>query len=223
MHRLIAIFCVVAFSAAANTAGLWKASPACGDERLTSAQRSTCEVAELNQIASAIDSMSADLEIKLTGRKRNALIDTSRVFVIERNSCSNDPPTVRECVANILNWRLKALERATVASSSIFSEVKNYNFIGVPYALKWGRDLIGRTVSVSGCMTVDPGTPPENRTNGALHTWPSEPVSSSLPVVFSSMNETRAVWFYDQKRPCSYWKGTLERRRGKMILTNVEP
>src|SRR5262245_10137299 len=103
VHRLslvllFALFCVPASA---------QISVNCTEQRLTGAQRITCETPELMQLGKDIDQLTAELERRLTGKNKEALLDTKGLLVVERNACQNSTP-IRDCVQTLLTQRDKA-------------------------------------------------------------------------------------------------------------------
>ena len=193
----------------------------CGGARLVAAERATCASPDLSRLAATVDSVTAALEGTLTGREREALVDTEAPFVRQRNDCANAGADVRGCVARLLRGRLDALSAAAASPSSILAETVRYTFVDVPYLLTWGDRLVGRRVRVWGRMTLEAGPVPADRVHGTLRA--PVPGGASVPVVFKAMDPTRAVWFYDAKQPVGYWEGTVAWRAGRPALTGVEP
>jgi hypothetical protein len=62
-----------------------RATVACTNERLGAAEREICASPDLTRLAGEVDRLTAQLEATLTGREREALVDTERPVVVERN------------------------------------------------------------------------------------------------------------------------------------------
>ena len=220
LSALLVAGAVLSSEAAAQTV---PASVDCRSGHLGAAERETCASADLTQLTASVDSLTARLERTLTGRDRQALVDTESPFVRQRNDCSNGDSLVHECVERLLRSRLDALSVAATSPSSILAETTRYSFVDVPYVLRWGSSLVGKRVYVWGQMTLDPGATPGARVHGAVHDRSAASGTASLPVLFKTMNGTRARWFYDAKQPSAYWEGTLERRDAGFVLAEVQP
>lgn len=194
-----------------------------GGKRLGLAERETCASAELRRLTAIVDDQTARLERTLTGRNREALVDTEAPFVRQRNNCQNARSGVHLCVERLLRHRLDALSAAATSPAAIMSEIRRYTFVDVPYVLRWGRALVGRRISVWGSMTLAPGPTPESRIHGSIRDGSAGPGAPALPALFTSMNSTRATWFYDARKPAGYWEGTVEWREGRLVLAEIEP
>ena len=209
------------------TAQTVRVSVDCNGRRLGAAERETCASPSLMRLTASVDELTARLERALTGRNREALVDTEAPFVRQRNDCSNTAAGARGCVEGLLRHRLDALTAAITSPASIVAETTRYTFLDVPFLLKWGSEFVGRRVRVWGCMKLEPGPTPASRLRGTLHDPSPEPgaraAASDLPVVFTRMDETRATGFYDAKQPVGYWEGTVRRQDGRLALTDVAP
>lgn len=194
----------------------------CSGKRLTLAERETCASPALTGLAVRVDELTARLERTLTGRAREALVDTEAPFVRQRNDCQS-ARSVHLCVERVLRHRLDALSAAATSPAAIVAETTRYTFLDVPYLLAWGRSLVGRRVSVWGCMTLEPGPTPASRVHGIVRDGAAGPRAPSVSAIFTSMNETRAIGFYDAKRPVGYWQGTVEWREGRPVLAGIAP
>jgi hypothetical protein len=197
----------------------------CHAARLDGAERETCASPELMRLTAELDRATARLESTLTGRNKEALIDTEGPFRIQRNNCQNAAAHVHDCIERLLRARLDALTAAATVPDSIVSEVGRYEFLTVASFVKWGDQLVGKRVRVWGCMALDPGPTPESRTQGKIRQYSSPPPTQGpyVTALFTSMNDTAATWFYDAKKPCGYWHGVVEHRDGAVVLAQMEP
>ena len=116
-----------------------------------------------------------------------------------------------------------ALTMALTSPVSILDEIVRYEFVGVEYFQKYGERLLGRVVSVFGCLELAPGANPVERTAGTIRSSCETAAGAGVPAVFKSMTASAAISFYDAKQPVSYWKGTVERRGASIVLAQVEP
>jgi hypothetical protein len=116
---------------------------------------------------------------------------------------------------------------ARSSSDSLLAETAHYSFLDVPFLLKWGSRLVGKRISVWGTMSLDPGPNPESRVHGVIRECSvatGAPTGAAhVAAVFTTMNETRADWFYDAKKPSGYWEGTVAQSGGHFILTDLKP
>ncbi len=155
----------------------------CGGKRLTGAERETCASPDLMRLTKDVDQLTGQLEATWTGRNKEALVDTERPFMVERNNCQNATSAlhqdyasvVRACVERLLRGRLDALRAAGTSPGSIVSEIGQYSFWSIANFVKWGPELLGKHVRLWGCMALDPGPTPGSRRLRRL-----EPVRSSL-------------------------------------------
>jgi len=203
----------------------------CGGKRLAGAERETCASPDLMRLTKDVDQLTGQLEATLTGRNKEALVDTGRPFMVERNNCQNATSAlhqdyasvVRACVERLLRGRLDALRAAGTSPGSIVSEIGQYSFWSIANFVKWGPELLGKHVRLWGCMALDPGPTPASRIHGTIHDYPPKPRGASVPAIFNTMTEEKATWFYDAKKPCGYWHGVVERRAGRLVLAQMEP
>jgi len=178
-----------------------------------------------------VDQLTGQLEATWTGRNKEALVDTERPFMVERNNCQNATSAlhqdyasvVRACVERLLRGRLDALRAAGTSPGSIVSEIGQYSFWSIANFVKWGPELLGKHVRLWGCMALDPGPTPASRIHGTIHDYPPKPRGASVPAIFNTMTEEKATWFYDAKKPCGYWHGVVGRRDGRLVLAQMEP
>ncbi len=203
----------------------------CGGKRLTGAERETCASPDLMRLTKDVDQLTGQLEATWTGRNKEALVDTERPFMVERNNCQNATSAlhqdyasvVRACVERLLRGRLDALRAAGTSPGSIVSEIGQYSFWSIANFVKWGPELLGKHVRLWGCMALDPGPTPASRIHGTIHDYPPKPRGASVPAIFNTMTEEKATWFYDAKKPCGYWHGVVGRRAGRLVLAQMEP
>ncbi|PYP00854.1 MAG: hypothetical protein DMD61_02700 [Gemmatimonadetes bacterium] len=203
----------------------------CGGKRLTGAERETCASPDLMRLTTDVDQLTGHLEATLTGRNKEALVDTERPFMVERNNCQNATSVLHQdyasvvhaCVERLLRARLDALKAAGTSPGSIVSEIGQYSFWSIPNFVKWGPELLGRHVRLWGCMALDPGPTPASRIHGTIHDYPLRPKGQSVPAIFNTMTEEKATWFYDAKKPCGHWAGVVERRDSSLVLAQIEP
>ena len=193
----------------------------CKSKRLDGAERETCASPDLMRLTADVDRATRRLERTLKGRDKEALLDTEGPLQVQRNDCQNEPG-VHQCVVRVLQARMNALSAASTEPVSIRSEVTRYTFLRILYVKKWGDQLVGKRVHVSGCMVVDPGPIPTERTQGFIGETCSKTKRPYLAVVFSRMTEEQAR-FYDSQQPSSYWEGTVERQDGRLVLAQVNP
>ncbi len=85
----------------------------CAGGRLDGAERVICASPELRRLGDSVDGLTRQLEARLTGDDRAALIATERPFVTERNNCQNEGPEVRDCVERIVRGRGERVLRRT--------------------------------------------------------------------------------------------------------------
>jgi len=196
----------------------------CNNARLALAERETCASPDLMRLTSDVDRLTSRLEGTLTMRNRKALLDTEKPFRVQRNNCQNAASGVHECIDRVLRHRLEALTAAAASPATILSEIPQYTFLDIPYFLTWGPQLLGKRVSVWGCMTLDPGPTPASRLHGTITTGDcyTKTKGPYVRAIFRAMDETRATWFDDAKRPGGYWEGVVERRDTQLVLAQIE-
>ncbi len=195
----------------------------CTGQRLGGAEREICAAPELVRLNDDIDTLTKRLEMTLTGSDKAALVDTEGPFMVQRNNCQNERPAVRECVERILGGRMKALTAALNSPASIRSEITQYTFLNIPFFQRYGDLLIGRRIRVFGCMVLEPGPTPASRIYGTISEFCTKTKGPYVSVIFKSMDEKTATFFYDAKMPNSHWEGTVERREGRLVLSQIDP
>ena len=195
----------------------------CAGPRLDGAEREICAAPELGRLNDAVDSLTRRLESRLTGEDRAALIATERPFVIERNNCQNDASGVRACVEHVLRGRAAALTASLHTPAAIRDEIARYTFLDLRFFRRYGEDLAGKRIRLFGCMLLAPGPKVEERVHGTIRASCQETEGLSVPVIFTRMDSTSAIWFFDAKRPVGYWQGTVQRAGGTLVLAGVEP
>lgn len=217
MFRLIAVtlsICGVAIVAWAQSGRI-----ECGGARLVTAEREICATPGLSRLNDEIVETTERLKALLTGADRDALVDTEAPFVAQRNDCSNRRQDVRACVERVLRGRMSALTAALSTPASIRGEVTQYTVLSAPFLQKYNEGLVGRRVSVFGCMTLEQVRTPAGRTRGTIRETCDGGVS--VPALFSVMDDAQAAWF-DKVMPSSHWAGVVERRDGQVVLVGVE-
>jgi hypothetical protein len=223
MGRAIVVLLAVALPPQDAIGQTVRATIDCSSQRLDGAERETCRSPDLLRLTSDVDRVTAHLEATLTGRNKEALLDTEGPFRVQRNNCENVGSGVHECIERILRRRLDAVTAAATSPATILSETTAYSFLNVPYFLKWGARLVGKRVRLWGCMTLDPGPTPASRLHGTILDCASGTRGARVAARFQTMNETRATWFYDAKKPGGYWEGVVERRDSGLVLAQIEP
>ncbi len=188
----------------------------CGEERLGISERMICETPSLLQIQREIEQLTQQARAQLSGQNRDAIVDTELPFLVDRNACQTNVSQTRNCIESTLRHRREALRLALQSPASSRAELAQYTSFDVSFVLKYGQLLVGRRVSVFGCMMLAPGARPEVRLQGRLRSS-CESAAPFVPVVFKAMDETRAR-FFDSKMPTAYWNGTVADRNGRPTL-----
>jgi len=168
-----------------------------------------CTRPELHALDQQIENQSAALKEKLTGENAAILADTEMPFLRDRDGCSNEIANVPGCVQRILTQRRDLLTRAEADPNAIRQAIDQSNAIDIGFLWKYWPRLIGRKLSVWGCIMPDDTV----KTHAMLETENQPPV----PVVFKSMPEQEAEFLDDQK-PCSHWGVTVRKQGDKFIL-----
>lgn len=197
--------------------------------RASSVDHAICEKPELVRVNNEIDNLSKRLEMTLTGPDKEALLDTEKPFLVQRNNCQNQgsrstpsyDEAVRSCVERILVKRRDALNATLTSSQAIRAEIEQYTFVDGAFFQKYSNRLIGKRMDIFGCLVLRPGPTPASRTEGTIKgngTNPScEADGPSVSVVFKSMTESESN-FFDTKMPFSWWHGVIEQRDGRLVL-----
>lgn len=182
----------------------------CSD-RLPTTQEAICRQPKLLALYRNVEEKTRRLESKLSGRNLYALQDTQRSFFRALN-CSGRDKLVA-CAREKITRRLALLERTETMPDAILEAVTEGGAIDGPYFAHFGQDLIGRKLSVFGCVNLgDEGQPAAERIHAVLKDG-----SATVPVLFKSMTASQAE-FLDEKKPCAHWGGTVEQRDGKIVL-----
>jgi hypothetical protein len=203
----------------------------CADERLSGAEREMCASPELTRLAESVDRLTAQLESTMTGREREALIDTERPVVVERNDCQNEPRAatvpqseqtgVRDCITAVLQRRLHGLTQAQATPSLILDEVPRYSFLDVPFVAKWGALLTGRRVRIFGCLVIDPGWTVGTRPTMTLRESCSATSEPNILVPYGVVNEESVEWVKRAEGVIAHWVGTIEGGTGQVVLGHL--
>src|SRR5437870_13534569 len=136
----------------------------CGGKRLAGAERETCASPDLMRLTKDVDQLTGQLEATLTGRNKEALVDTERPFMVERNNCQNATSAlhqdyasvVRACVERLLRGRLDAL-RAAGGSPRVFaSAIGQFRFWRIVNFVKVRSELPRTLMWLSGCVALAP-------------------------------------------------------------------
>ena len=206
MILLSVLFCVAAYA---------QISVNCAAQRLSGAERVTCESPELIQLGKDVDKLTTEMELRLTGKNKEALVDTKGPLLVDRNACQN-VSAVRDCVQTLLTHRRDALTTAMTAPDSIRAELSRYTYLDPVFFEKYGDLLVGRHIRVFGCLTLAPGAVAAARLKGTIRDCSKNSVKP-VPVVFKQMDETEAR-FIDEKEPATHWEGTVQRQQGQLVL-----
>src|SRR2546422_2925946 len=135
----------------------------CGGKRLAGAERETCASPDLMRLTKDVDQLTGQLEATWTGRNKEALVDTERPFMVERNNCQNATSAlhqdyasvVRACVERLLRGRLDALRAAGRSPRAIGCEISQKHFWSIANVLKWGPQIPGKHLQRFGCMALN--------------------------------------------------------------------
>ena len=168
-----------------------------------------CTRPDLRALDQQIEKQSAALKSKLTGENAAILSDSEMPFLRERNGCSNEISNVPGCVQKVLTQRRDLLARAQADSTAIRQAIDQANYIDVGFLWKYWPRLLGRKLSVWGCLMPDD----TEKTHAMLETENQPPA----PVEFKSMPHSIAEFLDDQK-PCSHWGVTVRKQGDKFIL-----
>ena len=174
-----------------------------------SAEKTLCSNPELRARDQEIGAQSAALKSKLSGENAAILADTEMPFLRERNNCSNQSE-IAACLAKVLAGRQELLHRTQTEPDAIRAAIAQANYIDVGFVWKYWPRLVGRDVSVYGCLMLDDPAP---RTHAMLETENQR----AVPVVFKSMPEEIADFLDDQK-PCAHWRVQVRRQADAFVL-----
>jgi hypothetical protein len=174
-----------------------------------SAEKLVCTTPDLHAKQQDIDRQSAALKPKLTGEDAAILADSEMPFLRQRDDCSNQDD-VRACVARILSARQDLLHRTQSDPAAIREAIAQSNYIDIRFLWKYWRQLLGRKLSVFGCISPGEEAP---RTHAELEMENQHPV----PLLFKSMPEEIADFLDDQK-PCAHWLVTVRKEKDSFIL-----
>lgn len=172
------------------------------------AEQAICAKPQLRALNQEVDRLTANL--KLTGENAEILADTQMPFVRQRNDCANHDPEIEACVQKVLAQRVELLRHAAVDPNAIREAIRQANFVDIGFVWRYWPELLGRKVSVFGCIALEDNAP---RTHATLETENQPPV----PVLFKSMPEGTAEFLDDQK-PCSHWGVTVRKNGAKFVL-----
>jgi uncharacterized protein len=195
----------------------------CTAKVLSVVDREICTQPELGRLDREVDQLSRQMNAELKGAEAEILADSEMPFERTRNGCQNQdtsnagyPERVRDCIRRVLTDRLNTLKDAQSVPASIRRAILQYTYLDVPFVRKYGAELVGRRVSVFGCIVLGHGGDAARRIHAVIEESPDRK-GKPIVVLFKSMNE-RMAEFLDEKRPCAHWGGTLQRRDGELVL-----
>src|SRR2546422_5074911 len=136
----------------------------CGGKRLAGAERETCASPDLMRLTKDVDQLTGQLEATWTGRNKEALVDTERPFMVERNNCQNATSAlhqdyasvVRACVERLLRGRLDALRAAGTSPRAVGSPIRPHSPRGMSNMARRGRPLRRESARAWGGSGPDP-------------------------------------------------------------------
>ena len=167
-----------------------------------SAEQAICSHDALRSKDQQIERTTAALRSKLSGENAAILADTEMPFLRRRNDCSNESD-LAACLEKVLSQRLDLLTRASKDAGAVRDAIAQVYYIDIAFLWKYWPQLVGRKLSVFGCLSLDDGA---EKTHATLETENQKPVA----VVFKSMTEEIADFLDDQK-PCSHWLVTVRK------------
>jgi uncharacterized protein len=174
-----------------------------------SAETAVCSHADLKTKDQDIERQTASLKTRLSGENAAILTDTELPFLRQRNNCSNESD-IPACLEKVLSQRLDLLTRPNAIQEAIAQAY----YIDIGFLWKYWPQLVGRKLSVFGCLSLDDGPA---KTHATLETENQKPVA----VVFKSMTDEIADFLDDQK-PCSHWLVTVRKESDKPVLFGDE-
>ncbi len=130
----------------------------------------------------------------------------------EVNDCRNrtDPKLIRECVAVRFSEREVLLAKLEADPAELATSVADYSLVTPAYLLKFARQYDGKTVRVSGGMTIEAC---DAKNKGSL----KGNLDHLLEVRFKSLPENE-IEFLCEKSPLSWWLGTVRFDDGQPYL-----
>ena len=152
-----------------------------------------CTLTDLRTLDRQIEAESSALKAKLTGENAATLADTEMPFLRQRNDCSNQVDDIPGCVRKILTARLDLLNRTQQDPNAIRGAIAQSNYIDISFLWKYWPQLIGRKLSVWGCLMPDDN----QKTRAMLETENQPPV----PLQDSRVCPTRPPNFSTIKSP----------------------
>lgn len=174
------------------------------------ADQTLCSHPDLNARDNAIATQAAALKPKLPPALAAILADTELPFERSRNDCSNDSD-IPACLAKILAERQSLLTKAAANPETLRDALTQARFIDIGFLWKYWPQLVGRKLSVFGCLSLDDGPAPH--THATLETENQK----SVPVLFKSMPEEIGDFLDDQK-PCAHWAVEVRKQPAGPLL-----
>ena len=160
------------------------------------AEQTVCTHPDLKAKDDAITRQTAALKTTLKGGNAAILADTEMPFLRLRNDCSNESD-IPACLSKVLGARQDLLNRAAAQPDAIREALAQVRYVDVSFLWKYWPQLVGRKLSVFGCLILDDAAP---RTTAVLEADNQK----SVAVRFKSMPEEMADFLDDQK-PCAHW------------------
>ena len=174
------------------------------------AEKTVCTHPDLKARDEDIARQTAALKSKLPPVLAAILADTQTPFERSRNNCSNDSD-VPACLTKILAERQALLTRAAANPEAMRDALTQVQFIDIGFLWKYWPQLVGRKLSVFGCLSLDDGPAPH--THATLETDNQK----SVPVLFKNMPEEIGDFLDDQK-PCAHWAVEIRKQPAGPLL-----
>lgn len=186
-------------------------------------EKGICGDPTLVQLQRQVEDLTVRLKRQWSGKNVEVLADTEMPFLRLRNNCQNQSAPavhrkVTSCVERVLGERLELLQEAQSSPDAIQKAVGQSYFIDLGFFGKYGDALVGKKLSVFGCMELAEGPVLAARLLGQLTGDGARPV----PVIFRAMTAEGAN-FLDVKKPCAHWRLTIERQGEKLVFVSDHP
>jgi uncharacterized protein YecT (DUF1311 family) len=199
------------FMGGAQAAGLRWPPVDCEHAQYTP-QTTICNDATLRARDRAISAAYNRLLPRFKGEERKTFATGHWLWLGEVNECRNRGVVdlIRECVATRFSEREAMLAMLRADPTKLATTVADYSSAPAAYLLKFARQFEGKTIRVSGGMTIEAcDAKKKDSLKGHL--------DNILEVRFKSLPDNE-IEFLCEKSPAAWWRGTVRLDHGRPYL-----
>lgn len=192
----------------------------CKGARLSLVEKEICANPKLMALDADILTEFERAKTRLSGDSLELLTETQKFFLQTRNICDRNQDRSKNanillCIEKVSKDRSLGLKNAEPNNDLFDSLTLNIRYTDVPFILKYGKRLVGKTMRVWGILILNPEKDVSgNRLTGFIA---SEHLKEKVPVEFKSMTPPQAE-FLDKNQPASHHEAKIEFKGGKTTL-----